>query len=126
MQEFIGKLKLEGEKGVLVLAHELVFENEVDAGGKNEKEEVEKILAKIPMGKNKMSSLHFVDQNKLKVFVTNRKLYGILIEELKSKGMEIVYVTAGRDTISPVEAKKIIEDKRLLEEYNFLKGYGQS
>jgi len=128
LEKFIEGLKLKEGKGILLLSAELVYANDIDITGKNEKDETEKFLAAVPLLRSSIAVISLHNKNKLRIVAANRKLYEEVVEMLKKNNVEIfsvapVSVFANRinnEELTVKEAKKITGEKKTFQRYNFL------
>jgi len=123
---FVGKLKLKKNKGVILLSPELVFSSELDISSKNKKEILDQFLATVPVGKNNVATVLLEKNNKLKVCAVNKKFYEIICQVFKQKSIEIYSVAPVNvfplklKNITLQQINQILNEKKLLETYNFL------
>ncbi|OGH14935.1 MAG: hypothetical protein A2860_01890 [Candidatus Levybacteria bacterium RIFCSPHIGHO2_01_FULL_37_33] len=128
LQKFIEGLPLKRGKGIIVLSAELVYANDIDITGKNEKDEAEKFLTSVPLLRSSIATITLRNKNKLRIIAANRKLYEGIVEALKMNNIEIFSVVpvsvfpnrTNNQEFTVQEAKKTTGEKRILQRYNFL------
>lgn len=133
LQKFIEGLKLKTGKGIILLASELVYANDIDISGKNEKDETEKFLTSLPLSKSNIATITLRNKNKLRIIAANRKLFEGVLEVLKMNNVEIFSIvpvsvfpnSADDQEFTVRQAKKITGEKRILQRYNFLQSKQQ-
>ncbi len=134
LQKFIEGLKLKEGKGIIILANELIYANDIDITGKNEKDETDKFLTAVPLPRSNIATISLHNKNKLRIIAVNKKLYEGVVEVLKMNNVEIFSVVpvsvftnwADNQEFNAQEARKITGEKRILQGYNFLQSKDNS
>lgn len=128
LQKFIEELKLKEGKGIILLSSGLVFANDINIAGKNEKDETEKFLTAVPILRSNITTITLRNKNKLRMLAANRNLYEKALEVLQMNNIEVISVApvsvfpnrTDDQEFTMQDAKKITREKRILQRYNFL------
>lgn len=126
--QFISKLSLKKNNGVIVLSEDLVFSKEIDLSLKNEKNVMEEFLAAVPIAKTNIATIIIKNKLKLKIMAANKKLYEMIVSVLTQYNIAIFAISpitaftksSNNQELTITDAKEILKGKDLLKQYNFL------
>jgi hypothetical protein len=130
--QFISKLNLKKGKGIVILSQELVFSSEIDISSGSEGDKLEQFLTTVPLAEDNIAAISLKNKSRLNVYAANKQLYEIISEVFKQIDIEIYSVAPVN--VLPVKSKnitteqvgQILNEKKLLETYNFLHSKQQS